>query len=187
MNQISERNLTLEEKIMDDLLIIGRIVGTHAIKGEVNVYPLTDDPKRFSILDECFLVTETKTNKTSMRATNAKYSNNKVILKFEGIDDCDKALSIKGKYIAVTRDKAVKLPSDSYFICDLIGCVVIDDIEGRLGILHDVLQTGASDVYTIKRDGQKDLLIPAIKDVIKEIDLEGRIIKVHLLDGLLDL
>lgn len=172
---------------MNDLLHIGRIVGTHGIKGEVNVYPLTDDPKRFSILEDCFLVTENNSTKTNIKAKGAKYSNNKVILKLDGIDDGDAALALKGRYIAVTRDKAVKLEPDSYFICDLVGCNVIDEQTGELGALQDVLQTGASDVYIIKRAGKKDLLIPAIKEVIKEVNLETRIIRVKLLDGLLDL
>jgi len=172
---------------MNDLLQIGRIVGTHGIKGEVSVYPLTDDPRRFSILDDCFLVTENNKAKTSAKAMGAKYSNNKVILKLDGIEDRDAALALKGRFIAVTRDKAVKLAPNSYFICDLVGCAVIDDESGELGTLADVLQTGASDVYVVKREKNKDLLIPAIKEVIKEVDLPSRTIWVHLLDGLLDL
>ncbi len=172
---------------MNDLLQIGRIVGTHGIKGEVSVYPLTDDPRRFSILDDCFLVTENNKAKTSAKAMGAKYSNNKVILKLDGIEDRDAALALKGRFIAVTRDKAVKLAPNSYFICDLVGCAVIDDESGELGTLADVLQTGASDVYVVKREKNKDLLIPAIKEVIKEVDLPSRTIRVHLLDGLLDL
>lgn len=172
---------------MDDLLYIGRISGTHGVRGEVSVFPLTDDPKRFSVLEDCILVTETPSKKINIKAKSARYSNNKVILKLDGIDDCDAALALKGKYIAVTRDKAVKLAPDTYFICDLIGCKVIDDENGELGMLSDVLQTGARDVYIIKRAKDKDLLIPAIKDVVKDIDLQDRIIHVHLLDGLLDL
>ncbi len=172
---------------MKDLLRIGRIVGTHGIKGEVNVFPLTDDPKRFSVLQDCFLVSEIDNKRITIKAIGAKYSKNKVILKLEGIDDCDKALTLKGKYIEVSRENAVKLPRDSYFICDLIGCMVIDEAKGELGVLIDVLQTGASDIYIVKRDGLKDLLIPAIKEVVKEIDFEKMTITVKLLDGLLDL
>lgn len=172
---------------MDDLLFIGRILGTHGVKGEVSVFPLTDDPKRFSILKDCILVTESPAKKINIIAKNARYSNSKVILKLDGIDDCDAALALKGKYIAVTRDKAVKLAPNTYFICDMIGCRVMDEENGELGILSDVLQTGARDVYVIKRAKDKDLLIPAIKDVIKDIDLQAKVIHVHLLDGLLDL
>lgn len=172
---------------MNDLLHIGRIVGTHGIKGEVSVYPITDDPRRFSLLKDCFLLTENKPAKTSAKATGVKYSNNKVILKLDGIDDRDAALALKGRYIAVTRDNAVKLAPDSYFICDLVGCTVIDDESGELGTLADVLQTGASDIYVVKREKNKDLLIPAIKEVVKGVDLSSRTIHVRLLDGLLDL
>ena len=172
---------------MEDLLHIGRIVGTHGVKGEVHVFPLTDDPKRFSALEDCILVTETPSKKINIRAKGARYSNSKVILKLEGIDDCDAALALKGRYIAVTRDNAVKLAPGTYFICDLIGCKVISDETGELGILSDVLQTGASDVYVIKREKARDLLVPAIKDVVRHINLQQKIIHVHLLEGLLDL
>ena len=108
-------------------------------------------------------------------------------MQIDGVENREDALKIKGKYMAVTRDKAIKLEPGSYFICDLVGSTVIDDKEGELGILDDVLQTGASDIYIVKRNGLKDLLIPAIKEVIKEINLEKHVIRVHLLDGLLDL
>jgi len=172
---------------MNDLLQIGRIVGTHGIKGEVSVYPLTDDPRRFSILKDCFLLTENNKTKTAAKAVGARYSNSKVILKFDGIDDRDAALALKGRFIAVTRENAVKLAPGTYFICDLIGCMVTCEESGELGIISDVLQTGANDIYVVKRENNKDLLIPVIKDVIKDIDLQNRTIRVHLLDGLLDL
>ncbi|MHB1483881.1 MAG: ribosome maturation factor RimM [Saccharofermentanales bacterium] len=172
---------------MKDLLIIGRITGTHGVRGEVNVFPLTDDPKRFSVLKDCFMLADIDSKRTSVIVKGVKYFKNKVILQIDGIDNCEDALKTKGKYLAVTRDQAIKLEPGSYFICDLIGSVVIDDVEGELGILDDVLQTGASDIYIVKRPGLKDLLIPAIKEIIKEINLESREIHVHLLDGLLDL
>ena len=173
---------------MNDLLQIGRIVGVHGVQGELTVYPLTDDPKRFSILKDCFLVTEGKAALINAQAVHARYTNDRVILQLAGIEDRDQALALKGKFIAVTRDQAVKLAPDTYFICDLIGCSVTDDESGELGTLADVLQTGgANDIYVVKRENQKDLLIPAIKGVVNEIDIQARTIRVHLLDGLLDL
>lgn len=172
---------------MNDLLIIGRITGTHGVRGEVNVFPLTDDPKRFSVLKDCFLMTDNDSKRVGISIKGVKYFKNKVILQIDGIENREDALKAKGKYLAVTRDQAVKLEPGSYFICDLIGSVVIDETEGELGILDDVLQTGASDIYIVKRNGLKDLLIPAIKEVIKEINLETHEIHVHLLEGLLDL
>ena len=174
--------------MINDLLQIGRIIGTHGIKGEVTVFPLTDDPRRFSILKECFLMKDADTAKTPAMAVGAKYSNNRVILRLEGVDDRDAAMALKGRTIAVDRENAVKLPPGTYFICDLIGSRVIDDDSGeQIGILGDILQTGSSDIYTVKRENQKDLLLPAIKEVIKAIDIASTTIRVHLIDGLLDL
>lgn len=182
---------------MESLLHIGRIVGTHGVKGEVNVFPLTDDPKRFSILKDCFLTNEKNTSMTDAKAVSARYFKNKVILKLDGIDDCDSALALKGKYIAVSRENAVKLQPGSYFICDLIGCAVQDDELGELGTISDVLETGANDIYVVKRKEsgstgnaakkEKDLLIPAIKQIIKNVDITSRTVTVHLMEGLLDL
>lgn len=172
---------------MKDLLQIGRIVAAHGVKGEVTVFPLTDDPKRFSVLNDCFLISETDKKRIAIKATGARYSNAKVILKFENIEDRDQANALKGKIIEVTRENAVKLEPGSYFICDLIGCVVVDEETGELGVLNDVLQTGASDIYVVKRNGAKDLLIPAIKEVVKSVDIDNMVINVKLLEGLLDL
>lgn len=182
---------------MESLLHIGRIVGTHGVKGEVNVFPLTDDPKRFSILKDCFLTNEKNTSMADAKAVSARYFKNKVILKLDGVDDCDSALALKGRYIAVSRENAVKLQPGSYFICDLIGCTVMDDVMGELGTLIDVLETGANDIYIVKRKKsdaadsaakkEKDLLIPAIKQIVKNVDITSRIITVHLMEGLLDL
>lgn len=174
--------------MMNDLLQIGRIIGTHGIKGEVTVFPLTDDPRRFSILKDCFLTKEGDASNVPAIAVSARYSNSRVILRLEGVDDRDAALALKGRTIAVNRENAVKLSPGSYFICDLIGSKVIDnDSNEILGVLGDILQTGSSDIYVVKRENQKDLLLPAIKEVVKEIDLASTTIRVHLLDGLLDL
>jgi 16S rRNA processing protein RimM len=174
--------------MMNDLLQIGRIIGTHGIKGEVTVFPLTDDPRRFSILKDCYLMKEDDASKVPAMAVSAKYSNSRVILRLEGIDDRDAALALKGRIIAVSRENAVKLAPGSYFICDIIGSRMIDDDSGEtLGILGDILQTGSSDIYVVKRENQKDLLLPAIKEVIKAIDIASMTIRVHLIDGLLDL
>ncbi len=171
----------------NDLLQIGRIIGTHGIRGEVKVYPLTDDPRRFSVLSDCFLMSEGSTSKVQAKALQARYSNAKVILKLDGVDDRDTAVALKGKIIAVTRENAVKLKPGTYFICDLIGCKVIDDKQGELGTIADILQTGASDIYVVKRENAKDLLIPAIKQIIDEIDIPSETVRVHLIEGLLDL
>lgn len=172
---------------MNDLLQIGRITGSHGVRGEVSVYSLTDDPRRFSVLKDCFLVTEDFSSKVPMKASRARIAADKVLLKLEGVDDRDAADALKGRYLAVTRENAVRLKPDTYFICDLIGCTVVDEEAGTLGVIADILQNGATDIYVVKRENAKDLLLPAIRQVVREVDIASGIVRVRLLEGLLDL
>ncbi len=172
---------------MNDLLQIGRITGSHGVRGEVSIYSLTDDPRRFSVLKDCFLVTEDFSLKVPMKASHARIAAGKVLLKLEGVDDRDAADALKGRYLAVTRENAVQLKPDTYFICDLIGCAVVDEEGARLGVIADVLQNGATDIYVVKRENAKDLLLPAIREVVREVDVASGIVRVRLLEGLLDL
>ncbi|MHB8963059.1 MAG: ribosome maturation factor RimM, partial [Saccharofermentanales bacterium] len=121
----------------NDRLKIGQITGTHGIRGEMNVLPLTDDSRRFSKLKEVFILDASGKEYAHLRIEGVKYASNKVILKLEDIGDIDAALRLKSKFLAVDRADAVKLPKDSYFICDVIGCSVYDDAEGLLGPVTD--------------------------------------------------
>lgn len=171
----------------EDKLRIGQITGTHGVRGEMSVLPLTDDPRRFSKLKEVFIIDDSGKEISHLRIEGVKYATNKIILKLEGISDMESVLRLKSRFLAVDRADAVRLPKNSYFICDLIGCVV-SDVEGSiLGPVADVLQTGANDVYVVKREGSKDLLIPAIKSVVLEVDIGSRKIIVQIPEGLLDL
>ena len=171
----------------DSRLRIGQITGTHGVRGEMNVLPLTDDPRRFSKLKDVFILDASGKEFARLRIEGVKYASNKVILKLEGIDDMDAALRLKSRFLAVDRADAVRLPKDSYFICDVIGCAVCDMEGGLLGSVTDVLQTGANDVYVVKREGMKDLLIPAIRSIIREVDITARRVVVQIPEGLLDL
>ena len=171
----------------DEYLIIGQITGTFGVRGEVKVFPLTDDPERFRKLKEVFLTDNAGNISGKLECLGSKTVKNMVILSFKSITDMDLAMAIKGKYISVNRKNAVKLPENSYFICDLTGLDVVNTQGETVGILSDVISTGANDVYVIKRQGRKDLLIPAVKEVVKSVDLENKRITVELIPGLEDI
>lgn len=169
---------------MEDLLQVGAITSTHGVRGEVKVFPTTDDAKRFSKLKEVEL--ETKDGTTTLHIKGVKYFKQFVILKFAEYDSLDEVESIKGRKLFVTRKNAVKLQKDEYFIADLIGLKVIDEEKQLEGTLTDVLQTGANDVYDITLTDGRNLLLPAIADCVLSVDLENKVIKIHILEGLLD-
>ncbi len=169
---------------MEELLQVGAITSTHGVRGEVKVFPTTDDPKRFGKLKEVEL--ETKEGTTTLHIKGVKYFKQFVILKFAEYDSLNDVESIKGRKLFVTRKNAVKLKKDEYFIADLIGLKVIDEEKQMEGTLTDVLQTGANDVYDITLADGRNLLLPAIADCVLHVDLENRVIKIHIMEGLLD-
>ncbi|SNX55539.1 ribosome maturation factor RimM [Thermoanaerobacterium sp. RBIITD] len=166
---------------MDDYLSVGKITSAYGVNGEVKVFPLTDHLDRFYDLDYVYIFD--KTGKTSLNIETVRFIKNLVIVKFKEINDRNEAERLKGKLIKITRDNAVKLDDDEYFIKDLLNMRVYTDDQKELGILKDVLKTGANDVYVVKTD-DRDILIPAIKDVIKKVDIKERKMTVHLLEGL---
>lgn len=169
---------------MDNLLQVGAITSTHGVRGEVKVFPTTDDAKRFGKLKEVEL--ETKEGTTTLHIKGVKYFKQFVILKFEEYNSLNDVESIKGRKLFVTRKNAVKLQKNEYFIADLIGMRVIDEEKGLEGLVDDVIQTGANDVYDITLADGRNLLLPAIKDCVLNVDIESRVIKIHILEGLLD-
>lgn len=169
---------------MDDLLQVGVITQTHGIRGEVKVFPTTDDVNRFKKLKETIL--DTGKEKITLEVEGVKFFKQFVILKFKGFDNINDIEKYKGKSLYVTRQNAVKLKKNEYFIADLIDIAVYNEDDTLLGTLTDVLETGANDVYQIKTTDGKEILIPAIKECILSVDIEGRKMVVHLLDGLID-
>lgn len=167
---------------MEDLLQVGVITSTHGIRGEVKVFPTTDDPARFKKLKQVIL--DTGKEKIDLEIAGVKFFKNMVILKFRGIDDINDVEKYRKKGLYVTRENAVKLKKNEYFIADLIGLTVTSDEGENLGEITDVLQTGANDVYVISKTGASDILLPAIKDCVKLVDIEGGTMEVHLLPGL---
>ena len=170
---------------MEDLLQVGVITTTHGVRGEVKVFPTTDDPARFKKLKNVIL--DTGKEKLELEIAGVKFFKNMVILKFKGIDDINDVEKYRKKSLYVTRENAVKLKKDEYFIADLIGLSVIREDNGEvLGKLTDVLQTGANDVYEVKMEDGKEILLPAIRECIKKVDLQKGEITVHVMKGLLD-
>ena len=169
---------------MEDLLQVGAITQTHGIKGEVKVFPTTDDVRRFKRLKETIL--DTGKEKITLEIEGVKFFKQFVILKFKGIDDINAVEKYKGKNLYVTRANAVKLKKDEYFIADLVGLCVKDENHTLLGKLTNVIETGANDVYEVSMTDGREVLIPAIKECILEVDVEEGYVTVHLLDGLLD-
>ena len=167
---------------MEDLLQVGVITSTHGIRGEVKVFPTTDDVSRFKKLKNVIL--DNGKEHTDLEIESVKFLKNMVILKFKGIDNINDVEKYKKAPLFVNRENAVPLEEDEYFIADLIGLKVVSDEGEDLGIIADVLQTGANDVYIIKKDNVEALLVPAIHECIKNVDIEGGTMQVHLLAGL---
>lgn len=168
---------------MQDILQVGAITSTHGIAGEVKVFPTTDDPKRFKKLKSVLL--DTGRGMKELQIVQVKFFKNMVILKFKDHDKIEDVMTYKGKNLYVTRENAVKLKKDEYFIADLIGMQVYDEEDNCLGELTDVMQTGANDVYVVEMTDGKEVLIPAIGQCILDVDVEQGRMKVHLLEGLL--
>ena len=167
------------------MLRVGVITSAHGIKGEVKVFPTTDDAKRFKELKEVIL--DTGKEYIPMEIEHVKFFKNMVILKFRGYDNINEIEKYKSRDLLITRDQAVDLEPDEYFITDLIGLTVVSDQGAELGILKDVLETGANDVYVVAMKDGKELMLPAIGDCILNVDLEQGCMEVHVLEGLMDL
>ena len=170
---------------MEDLLQVGIITSTHGVRGEVKVYPTTDDPRRFRRLKE--VVLDTGKEKMNLEIEGVKFFKQFVILKFKGLDNINDIEKYRQKSLYVTRKNAVRLQRDEYFIADLIGLKVQDEDGKELGTVKDVIETGANDVYEVEMADGKSLLLPAIKQCILNVDVENGTMPVHVLEGLLDL
>ena len=173
---------------MEDLIIIGKITGAHGVRGELKVYPLTDDPRRFLKLKDCCICGQKFEKPEASVCSSARMDRGNVLVKFDGVLDRDKAELLRGRFIAVTRDNAVKLKKDSYFITDLKGLKVIDDDRGELGSVIDCFETGPQFTLEIKRENKsKNLMLPFVKVYCYEVDIKAGYIKCRLPDGLYEL
>ena len=166
---------------MEQFLQVGVISSTHGIRGEVKVFPTTDDAARFKKLKKVFL--DTGKERLELEVQSVKFFKQFVIVKFRGIDNINDVLGYKGKSLFVPREDAVPLEEDEYYIGDLIGMEVVTE-EGHFGVLKDVMETGANEVYIVDSDRYGEVLIPAIRQCILEVDVKEGRMKIRLLDGL---
>ena len=164
---------------MEEVLQIGVITKPHGVHGEVKVFPMTDDVKRFKKLRKTLL--DTGGGYVELECEGAKFFKQFVILKFKDHDSVESVAKYVQKGIFVMRSDAVKPGKDEYFIADLIGMKAADE---ELGV--NVIETGANDVYEIELEDGRDLLLPAIKECVLDVDVEGGFMKIHVLPGLLD-
>ena len=170
---------------MENTLRVGVISSTHGVRGEVKVFPTTDDANRFKKLKTVIL--DTGREQMTLNIESVKFFKNMVILKFKEFDNINEIEKYKGKDLLITRDQAVKLKPNENFIVDLIGLKVVTDEGKEFGTLKDVLQTGANDVYVIEDQEGKEYLFPAIPQCILDVNLDEQTVTVHIMDGLLDL
>ena len=169
---------------MEEFLQVGAIANTHGIAGEVKVFPMTDDIRRFKQLEEVYL--DTGRERMLLHVASCKFVKNQPVLKFKEFSNINEVEKYKRCGLFITRDQAVPLGKDEYFIADLIGLSVIREDGETLGELSDVLQTGANDVYEVTMEDGKQVLLPVIRECIKKVDLEKRQVTVHVMKGLLD-
>ena len=169
---------------MEDFFQVGIISSTHGVKGEVKVYPTTDDPRRFRKLRE--VMVDTGRERLVMEVEGVKFFKQFVILKFKGIDSLNEVEKYRKASLFVTRENAVRLSKNEYFIADLMGLRVRNEDEEEIGVLREVLETGANDVYIIDMKDGRELLLPAIKQCILDVNVAEGYIKIHILEGLLD-
>jgi 16S rRNA processing protein RimM len=166
-----------------DYLSVGKILGPWGLKGEVRLFPYTDYPERFSYLKRAFIFDGEF--RREVVAESARQQNNIIIIKFRDFNSISEVEKLAGLSLQVSREDAVKLPPDVYFICDILGADIYT-VEGEfVGVLKDVLQLGAQDVYVIDTPDNKEVLIPAVKQFIKSVDLKANLITIQPIKGML--
>lgn len=166
----------------NNMLRVGVYANTHGIAGEIKVYPTTDDVQRFKKLKKVYV--DLGADMLEWEIAGVKFFKNMVILKFKGINNINDIEKYKGKDLYITREQAVPLKEDEYFLCDIIGARVVTEEQEELGKIKEVLQTGANDVYVVEKPDKKEILLPVIKECVLDVDVENKLVKVHLLPGL---
>ena len=167
---------------MQEFFELGQIVNTFGIKGFVKVVPYTEDITKFEQLNKVFLVKNN--NKKEYEIEEVKYHKNFVLIKFKNINTVEDAENLRNCYIQIDRETLGEPDEGTYYIADLIGLDVYSDDGNLLGILEDIYNTGSNDIYVVKDKDGRQILLPAISDVIKEINIADKKILVHLINGL---
>ena len=169
---------------MEDMLRVGVFANTHGVRGEIKVFPTTDDVARFKKLKKIYL--DKGIEKMELEIQSVRYFKNMVILKFKGIDNINDIEKYKGKDLLIHREQAVPLKEDEYFICDIINAQVVTETGEEVGVLKEVLQTGANDVYVVRTTEGKEILLPVIDECVLDLNVEEKIVTVRLMPGIMD-
>lgn len=167
-----------------DFLEVGKIINTHGLRGEVKIVTWTDYPEVFEEIGSVFV--KTKAEEKKMTIKNVKYQKNNIIVKFAELDSIEDAEKYKNAVLFADRDSLGELPEGVYYIADLVDCAVFEENGDKIGVLVDVFSTGSNDVYDIKREDKKNLLVPIIDGVLKSVDIENKKITIKIPEGLED-
>ncbi len=159
----------------EKLIAVGKIVAPHGVRGDVRIIPLTDFPNRFQSSLVLYL-----SDYSSLVVRRVKQNNKFLLLNFEGFDTMTSVESLRGQILYVKEKDLVVLPKDQYYIFEIIGLQVYDETGLNLGTVSDVLQTGSNDVYVVEKQGKAQLLVPALKEVVRKIDISGQRMVVKL-------
>ena len=169
---------------MQDKFQIGVVTSAHGVHGEVKVFPTTDEPKKFKKIGKVIL--DTGKEEKVMDIQSVKFFKNLVILKFAGIENMDEAEKLRNKTLWITREQSGPLKKDEYYKADLMELQVYDEADNMLGVITDIFETGANDVYVVETADGKEYLFPAIKECILQVDMERGEVKVHVMPGLME-
>lgn len=169
---------------MEDMLRVGVFANTHGVRGEIKVFPTTDDMTRFKKLKTLYL--DKGTELVKLEVSSVRFFKNMVIMKFKGIDNINDIEKYKGKDLLIERKQAVPLQENEYFICDIIASKVVTEEGEEIGTLKEVLQTGANDVYVVKTEEGKEVLFPVIEECVLDVNTEEKVVTVRLMPGIMD-
>lgn len=170
---------------MTETFQVGVIASTHGLQGEVNVFPTTEDPNRFKKLKKVTLHTQ-RGEEIELDVQSARFFKKFVIVKFKQYNNINDVEKFRGCELTIDRKDAIKLEPGEYYCADLMGLSIVDEEDKILGTVTDIIQTGANDVYEMTKENSEDkIYIPAIKDCVKNIDLENKKITIHVIEGLL--
>ncbi len=166
------------------MLEIGQIVNTHGLRGEVKVVPWTDYPEDFEYIKNVTLKLRNEEKKLTIK--KVKYQKNNIILTFAEVSKIEEAEFLKTGVLLTSRNELPELDEGVYYVADLIGIDVVEDTGAYVGKIKDVIKTGSNDVYIVARESKRDLLLPVIDDVVLNVDIDGKVATVHIMEGLDD-
>lgn len=165
-----------------DYTAIGKIINTHGINGEVKIYPYTDDAERFSVLKQAYI----GDTKIKVNLSTVKYHKGLPLVKFKEYNNINDVLKFKEQIIYVDDENRVILPENHYFIYDLIECQVYDMDNNYIGKIVEVMQGASNDIYVVKDDKNKEYLIPAVKEFIKEVNIDKKTVIINPIEGMIE-